>query len=152
SILGHAVRSLADANEFGRSADEAERLLSASVAPRSPLKAWGTLLGMLRDRRGALTQPDKPGTASLQLRALRLLLELEPPAYLLEELEPRITSLAAVATETAVVHELRALWALKRGNGTQAFASAEEWVRACSDDPSAYVARCRAAVLAGNVD
>jgi hypothetical protein len=153
-VAGKAIRALSDAVEFGTWADEGERLVKEQIGPRSPLLAWGALFALLREsRRGSIAAaPDSPGGAELQLRALRLLLELDPPRRLLEDFDPRYSNLVAGASDSDSTAELRALWELQLGSGERAYGQADRWVKEHLDDPHAYLARCRAAVMMGRAD
>jgi len=149
-----AVRSLSDAVELGARLDEGELLVKERIDPRSALAAWGNVFALLRERqRGAIPPNHDPSIAvETHLRALRLLLDLDPPRTLLDDLTPRLAGLVASLPENAFVLELRTLWEIQLGNGDAAFILADRWVKERSDDPRAYVARCRADVLTSRFD
>ena len=143
--------ALADAPELGKVLEEADLILKQRIDPRSPLAVWGHVFGLLRERQsGAIAATHDASTSvETQLRAIRLLLEVDPPRALLEDLVARVSGLLSGQPETGVVLELRALWEIRLGNGEAAHTFSDKWVKERSDDPRAYLARCRADVLIG---
>lgn len=149
TLAKRGLGALSDALELGKVLDDAGTILDQRLDPRSPLAAWRGVFGLLRERQTGGIAPNHDAGIAVEthLRAIRLLLELDPPRGLLDELAPRVAGLLGGLPEAGLGLEVRAIWEIRLGNGEAAHTWADRWVKERSDDPAAYLARCRADIL-----